>query len=184
MEFVNLKFIFLKGNTNEFPFAKSTDSIKLPNNIRRRMTDHVGTQFFKSLSWKTIQQLWNTRWIQIQMFFFNFFSEYMSWILLGHWYWCFLLLMMSPLACSIACAWIPQIHLECDTCWLVGGQYGSWTTYFFNPWWISNSCHNVQQTGAPVVWTNGAGWSARLNTWQVMKWKWRLLLRQCCSCIP
>ena len=31
------------------------------------------------------------------------------------------------LACFVTCMqWIPEIHLWCNTCWLYGGQHGSW----------------------------------------------------------
>ena len=50
--------------------------------------------------------------------------------LCGHWYPCFGLLVTCTLggslfACFIACMQqIPQIHLWCDTCWPLSGQYG------------------------------------------------------------
>ena len=63
------------------------------------------------------------------------FGGYKS-FLLGHWYPCSGLLVMSPLgfkarleslASMLACVqWIPQIHFWCNTCWLLGSQHGNW----------------------------------------------------------
>ena len=66
-------------------------------------------------------------------FCFSIFGAHMS-FLWGHWYPCFGLLVMSALvskpgwillACFLVCN-VSQIHLWCDTCWLLRGQHGSW----------------------------------------------------------
>ena len=68
-------------------------------------------------------------------FFFNFFRGHKS-FLWGHWYLSFGLLVMSALGfkaqihpssvCFLACVqWIPQVHLQCDTCKPLYGQHGS-----------------------------------------------------------
>ena len=97
-----------------------------------------------------------------QLFFLNFFKQILVWVVWGHWYPCFGLLVTSPLGFiarvgSLTRAWqryvcytFPEIHLWCDTCWPLSSQHGSWAISSTYLWGIGGtrnqelSCHRSQ----------------------------------------